>query len=155
MEKKDLCMPTTCPECGAMLDDGNSCQEIFDSFLVLEFTDPAYGEVHMLTVACFMIQHGKYSDEGLTWMEQKLRENLEQGISPQQIRRQSARETSQGTRTWKVTRQKGAPPQPKISWSMTIADVAENYSDAAQYRELVKKWAFTTLHEMKPLLPKP
>ncbi len=146
-------MRNTCPDCGAVLSEGNSCQAIFDVFLVLEFTDPAYGEVHMLTVACFMIQHGRYSDEALAWIEQKLRENLEAGKPAGQIRREAAQEAVQGTRTWKVTRSRGAP-QPKIAWSMTIADVAGKYSDAAQYRKLIQQWARTILQEMKPLLVK-
>ena len=57
-------MRSTCTECGAALDE-TTCQSIFDSFLVLEFSEAAYGAVHMLTVACFMIQYRRYSDEGL------------------------------------------------------------------------------------------
>ncbi len=145
-------MPTTCPECGAALNNGNTCQSIFDSFLVLEFSDPAYGVVHMLTVACFMIQHGRYSDAALAWITQQLRANLEDGIPVSQIRRQAARETGQGARTWKVTRRPEEPPLPRIPWSMTIADVAAGAQDAHNYCELVKNWARTTLNEMKPLL---
>jgi hypothetical protein len=73
-------MPNTCSECGAVLQDESSCQEIFDSFLALEFEDPAYGEVHFLTVACFMIQHQRYSDEALAWIAQSLRAYLEEGV---------------------------------------------------------------------------
>lgn len=145
-------MSKICPECGAIISEDSSCQSIFDSFLGLEFRDPDYGEVHMLTVACFMIQHGRYSDEGLVWIEQELRANLEEGMPVERIRRQAAKETGQGTRTWKVNRQAGAPPLPKVAWSMTIADVASNYQDARSYRELVRHWARTTLHEMKPLV---
>ncbi len=138
-----------CPECGATLTDGVSCQEIFDSFLVLEFTDPTYGEVHMLTVACFMIQHGRYGAEALTWIAQKLRENLEEGLPAAQIRKQAAKETRQTTRAWKVTRRPGDPPQPKIAWSLTIADVASNYHDAAGYREWITRWARATLSDLR------
>lgn len=146
-------MPATCPECGAALDDEkDTCQSIFDSFLVLEFTDPAYGAVHMLTVACFMIQHGRYSDPALAWIEQQLRAYLEDDAPVEQIRRQAAKETRQGTRTWKVTRQPGEPPLAEIAWSMTIADVAQQYHDAESYCALVKDWARITLKEMKPLL---
>ena len=143
-------MTHTCPECGAALSGEASCQSIFDTFLVLEYTDPAYGEVHFLTVACFMIQHGRYSDEGLAWIEQNLRLYLEEGVPIGRIRRQAARETSQAKRTWKVTRQPGEPPLPKIAWSMTIADVAAKYVDAASYCDLVKQWARSTLREMGP-----
>ena len=144
-------MTHTCPECGALLSGDTSCQAIFDTFLVLEYTDPAYGEVHFLTVACFMIQHGRYSAEGLAWIEQKLRLYLEEGVPIRRIRRQASRETSQARRTWKIARQPGEVPLPKIAWSMTIADVAAQYKDAATYCELVKQWARSTLQEMGPL----
>lgn len=109
----------------------------------------------MLTVACFMIQHGRYSDEALVWIEQKLRSYLQEGLPVEQIRHQAAREASQNTHTWKVTRQPGAPPMPKIPWSVTIADVASSYQDANSYCELVTQWARSTLHEMKPLTRRP
>jgi hypothetical protein len=147
-----------CPECGAVLRDEGGCQSIFDSLLVLEFTDPGYGEVHFLTVACFMVQHGRYSDAGLSWIQGKLRDVLERGVTAGQIRRQANREADQRTRTWKVTRQPGERPLPKIAWSMTIADVASDHHTlteippAARYRELVTEWARVTLAEMGPLL---
>jgi hypothetical protein len=135
-----------------MLDEGESCQAIFDSFLVLEYTVPAFGEVHMLTVACFMIQHKRYSDEAMVWIEQQLRAYLEDDRQVEEIRRQAGREVDQAKRDWKVTRQPGARPLPEVSWSMTIQDVAGGYQDAENYRRLVKQWAKVTLDEMKPYL---
>ena len=147
-------MSEKCPDCGAILKEDVSCQTIFDSLLVLEFSDPAYSAVHMLTVACFMIQHRRYSDEALNWIEQKLRDNLEEGIPAEQIRRLAAKETNLSKRTWKVTRRPNDPPLPKIAWSMTIADVAINYQEANSYNNLVRKWARITLNEMTPYLSK-
>lgn len=146
-------MPNSCPECGAVLSKDSSCQTIFDSFLVLEFTVPGYGDVHFLTVACFMIQHGRYSDEALIWVEKRLRANLEDGISAEQIRKQASNETDQSNRTWKITRQPGALFLPKIAWSMTIANIASSYLDSKSYCDLVKQLARSLLAEMKPLLP--
>ena len=147
-------MSPNCAECGANLSEGVSCQSIYESFLVLEYTDYGYGEVHMLTVACFMIQHRRYSDEALIWIEQKLHDYFERGIPVDQIRRRAEIETDQTRRAWKVIRQADAPPLPEIAWSMTIVDVAANYQDAQSYCELVERWARITLHEMKPLLTK-
>ncbi len=144
-------MTQPCPECGAILAEDNSCQTIFDSFLVLEFSDSGYGKVHMLTVACFMIQHGRYSDEALIWIEQQLRAYLEEGIPTDQIRQMAAKETNQSRRAWRVNRRPDAPQLPKIAWSMTIADVASSYQDAESYCELVTQWARITLREMRPL----
>jgi len=108
----------------------------------------------MLTVACFMIQHRRYSDEALIWIEQKLHDYFERGFPVDQIRHRAEIETDQARRAWKVIRQADAPPLPEIAWSMTIVDVAANYQDAQSYCELVERWARTTLHEMKPLLTK-
>jgi hypothetical protein len=141
-----------CPECGAPHTGGLTCRSAFDEFLALELTDPEYGSVHLLTVACYMIQHGQYTDEALAWIERRLRDHLEGGIPAETIRREAAGETDQGKRDWKVTRRPGDPPQPKIQWSMTIMDVARDHRDAESYRELVKEWARRTLQEMKPLL---
>jgi len=105
----------------------------------------------MLSVACFMIQHGRYSDEALVWIEQKLRAYLQEGVPPEMIRRQTSFQASQSVRNWKVTRQPGTKPLPKIKWSMTIADIASQYQDASSYRDLVTQWAHTTLREMSPL----
>jgi hypothetical protein len=151
-------MVNTCPECGAKLRGYNNCQEIFDTFLALEFSDFAYAPVHFLTVTCFMIQHGRYSDEGLAWIEQKLRDHLKTGVSPDQIRRQASKDVDQTTRGWKINRSPESPPQKKIKWSMTIADVAAGYideqgnPDARRYRERIEQWAQVTLEEMQPLL---
>jgi hypothetical protein len=148
-------MPNTCPDCGADPMGDATCQSIFDSFLALEITDPEYGQVHMLTVACFLIQHNRYSDEALIWIEHNLRALLEGGLSTEQIRRQQAKEVDQNVRTWKVVRQPGAKPLPKIAWSMTVADVASNYHDAQSYCELIRQWVATTLREMHPLISTP
>ena len=147
-------MPTTCPGCGAALDGESTCQSIYDAFLALEFSDPAYGAVHMLTVACFMIQHRRYSDEALVWIEKQLRDHLERSVPVNEIRRQAGEETEKGKRAWKVTRRPDDRPLPKIAWSMTVADVALKYRDAETYCDLVRRWASATVVEMKPWLPK-
>jgi hypothetical protein len=144
-----------CPDCGASWAGGRACRAIFDEFLVLELTEAGYGEVHLLTVACYMIQHGQYSEAGLHWIESRLRDHLEEGVPARQIRQGAKKEMEQSRRDWKVTRRPGDPPQAKIPWSMTIVDVAEIYQDAGSYRELVKDWARTTVREMKPLLTRP
>lgn len=146
-------MPDACTSCGAAHQDDRTCQSVFEEFLALEFTDAGYGAVHFLTVACYMVQHGQYSDEGLGWISGRLRDHLEGGVPVERIRRQAAGEVGQGQRGWKVTRRPGDPPQAKIAWSMTIMDVAAGTRDAASYRALVTKWARVTLREMQPILP--
>lgn len=146
-------MTSTCPACGAVHTGDATCQSLFDSLLVLEFSDPAYGAVHMFTVACFMIQHGRYSDAALTWIAEQLRAVLQDGRTPQQIRQAVNRQVDHSARTWKVNRSPQEPPLPHVAWSMTIADVTRQYTDAASYCRLVTLWAQRTLAEMSPLLP--
>ena len=141
-------MDTPCSLCGAPPLNGKDCETIYNEFLVLEFTDPGYGEVHFLTVACYMTQHGRFSDEGLAWIKEKLRLHLEEGLSVAAIRDENRDAVSNQNRAWKVTRPPEAPPAPTVGWSMTIADVAKGYIDASTYRTLITEWAKTTLAEM-------
>lgn len=147
----------TCPDCGARWA-GVTCEEIFGDFLVHDYTDPGYGEVHALTVACYMVQHRRYSDEGLRWIARQLRAVLEDGLSNQELReiaRADARrpeKPGESGRAWKVTRAPDAAPLPMIAWSMTIVDAYERTRDAESYRAAVRGWARVTLDEMQPWL---
>ena len=143
-----------CVECGATLSDETSCQTIFDSLLFLEYSRPDYGAVHLFTVGCYFIQHRFYSQEALIWIEHLLRDSVKVGLPSRYMLQQLGKATNTRDRTWKVLHQPDAPPQPKIAWSMTIADVASSYHDAASYCDLVRMWAHTTFYEMQPLLPK-
>ena len=142
-------MSERCAQCGAVLPEGSTCQTIFDELLSLEYTNPAYGQVHFLTVACFMIQHGRYSDEGLVWIQSTLRAYLEQQLTSRQLRQLAAKGMDGAARRWKVARQPDAPPLPKVAWSMTIADVAQYRRDPEYYCEHVKQWAQATLQQME------
>jgi hypothetical protein len=145
-------MPERCPECGAVLPLGSTCQTIFDELQMLELTYPEYYRVHFLSVACFLIQHGRYSDEALAWIQEKLHQYLEHQLTNQQLRRLIADETSSATRSWKIVRPADARPLPKIAWSMTIVDIVQSEQDAEQYGKQVKQWARITLQEMATLL---
>lgn len=107
--------------CGAATDVDFTCQDIFDEFLALEFSNPTYGKVHMLTVSCFMIQHQRYSDPALLWMQQTLRDVLENGVDPSEIRLQMTSDVDQGKRQWKIERQPGERDLPPIKWCITDA----------------------------------
>ncbi len=145
METSDL---IKCPECGADWTVGYTCQDVFDEFLVLEFTDFGYGKVHFLTVACYMVQHGRYSDDGLRWIRGKLREHLEEGKPVYEIRDDASGEADQSKRDWKVTRGKNEPPLSKIDWEMTIVDIPGSYANAEEYCQRIEQWGRVTLHQM-------
>jgi len=141
-------MTNTCTECGARLEPGETCEGMFHALLALEFSDPAFGEVHFLTVACYMIQHGRYSDEGLAWICGMLRRYLEEGLPADEIRRLAGEDAGNERRGWKVTRAPDAPPLPVTRWRVTLADVARGFQDAESYRGLVRDWARETLAQM-------
>ncbi len=146
-------MSERCLECGAVLSAGNTCQMIFEECLHLEYTNAAYGQVHFLTVACFMIQHRRYSDEAFIWIASMLRAYLDGQFTAQQLRHRAAGGMSNADRAWKVLRQADARPLPKVAWSLTMADVAQHMQDPERYCEAVKRWAQTTLQQMPALLP--
>jgi hypothetical protein len=130
---------------------GSTCQAIFDEFLGLEFSDPAYGQVHFFTVACFMIQRGRYSDEALTGIQSLLEAALVEQLPPHQLRERATKGMSKATRTWQITRPADAPPLPHVAWSVTIADVARSIQDPELYCDHVKQWARATLQQMPAL----
>ncbi|WP_240419403.1 DUF5946 family protein [Paenibacillus periandrae] len=144
-------MSETCTKCGAVHTGEKTCESIFSEFLALEFTDPGYGRVHFLTVACYMIQHVGYSDELYVWMQAALRKYLEEGHTTEMIRQDAV----QGPGSTKgIRRLADAPPLPKVAWSMTIADVAAQMHDAESYCKHIEQWGRTTLQEMGPLVLK-
>ena len=136
-----------------MWPEGRTCQALYDQFLIWEFQDAAYGQVHFLTVATFMTQHGRYTDEAQAWIQTQLYRHLEAGESVPEILRQAQHTTSQVNRTWKVVRGATDPPARKIAWTMSIADVALAHErseyDAAVYRAQVTEWARRTLQQLE------
>jgi hypothetical protein len=138
--------PPHCPQCGAALPAGQSCEDVFYALQLLEVQDPAYYAVHLLSVATYFIQHDRYSDEALAWIQGTMREFLA-GKPAEQIRKAAWHDTQQANRTWKVLRPADAPPRPAMAWEMTIADVARQH-DAASYCVLVTEWARATLRQM-------
>lgn len=138
----------TCPACGARWENGQDCQSQFEALLALEFADPAYGQVHFFTVACTMIQHGRYSPQAQAWMQQKLRGVLREGLRMDQLRAQAAAENCPGVRTAALLRSADDPPAPHVGWCVTLADVAAQAGSAESYCAAVRGWAEATLEQM-------
>ena len=132
-----------CPECSA---PDALCVTRFDEFLVLEFTDAAYGAVHHLTVAAFMVQHSsRMTREGWMYERELLREFLIEKKSPAEIRRQIKNTVDSGKRTFKFKSKDGIPVISKTSWSKTILDVRTD--NAEVYCEDITAWARSVLEE--------
>ncbi|RAV21589.1 DUF5946 family protein [Paenibacillus contaminans] len=140
-----------CAKCGAELSQENTCESIFNEFMALEFTDPSYGQVHFLTVASYMVQHEGYSDDMYVWVQSALRRHLEEGYPTELIRQDMA--IGPGS-TKGIRRPLNAIPQPKVAWTMTIADVASQMHDSDSYFKLIEQWGRTALKEMGPLVTK-
>jgi len=141
-----------CPECGAKIIDRRDCENSFTQFLDLEFSNPDFGKVHFLTVSCYMIQHGKFSNEGLIWIEQKLQDFFIKNITPEMIRIQSAKDLGQKLRTWKITRSLVQTKQVDVAWSMTITDIIGKFTNAEEYCDQITQWAQATLSDMQPMV---
>jgi len=138
----------TCPACGAVWEDGQDCQSQFEALLALEFADPAYGQVHFFTVACYLIQHGRYSPQAQAWVQQKLRGVLHEGLKIDRLRVQAAAENRPGTRLAAVLRTADDPPAPCVKWRVTLADVAAQAGSAESYCAAVRRWAEATLEQI-------
>ena len=132
-----------CPECGAV---DNLCRSRFDEFLVLEFSDMGYGEVHNLTVATYMLQHSsKLSLEGWLYERDLLREFIVEKKSPSLVRHQVKDSVDSGKRTFKFKSKDGKPVISKTSWTKTILDV--RWENAEVYCADVNSWATAVLKD--------
>ncbi|HEY7123270.1 MAG TPA: DUF5946 family protein [Ktedonobacterales bacterium] len=135
-------METTsrCPECGAVWQDGLTCQDHFHHMLAweAEYPDKTLA-VHHLLVLCYHLQHPHlYSPEGLQGAKKILFAFVEEGVTPQEMRRRQRAVVDSGKRTWKITgtpTSYGAYAHP-IQWPITVVDVAaggvEDYLGNAQ-----------------------
>jgi hypothetical protein len=136
-----------CPECGA---PDNLCQNRFDEFLILEFTDAGYGAVHHLTVAAYMVQHSsKMTREGWLFERNLLREFLIENKPPAYIRKQNKDVVDSGKRTFKIKSNTGLPVIDKATWNKTILDV--RVENANVYCEDINAWARSVLEEAEAL----
>ncbi len=132
-----------CPECGAK---NAGCQARFDEFLALEFTDAAFGAVHHLTVAAFMLQHSsRLTREGWLHERRLLKEFLIENKPPALLRAENRDAVDSGKRTFKIKSVEGRPVLSKTSWRTTIMDVQPGNADA--YCQSITGWAKAVLEE--------
>ena len=132
-----------CPECGAA---DSACEARFHECLALEFSDTAYGAVHHLTVAAYMLQHSsRLTREG--WLHERnlLREFLVENKPPAFSRRQNRDLVNSGKRAFKIKSTDGKPIIRKTVWTKTILDI--RMEDAKDYCEDVTAWAKSVLED--------
>lgn len=132
-----------CPECGAAV---SACETRFHECLALEFSDVAYGAVHHLTVAAYMLQHSsKLTREGWLYERKLLREFLVENKVPTFIRQQNKELVDSGKRTFKINSRDGKPVISKCEWTMTILDI--QMDNIQGYCEEVTAWAKSVLED--------
>jgi hypothetical protein len=135
---------TLCPECGAILDENESCYDRFGVLLEREFTDADYGRVHHLTVPSYMLQHpSRLSFKGWVEMRRLLHGFVVDGLSPEQARRQNKQLVDSGKRNWRFSADGTTFDVSGVVWSCRISDV--RLDDANQYQTDVGQWARSVL----------
>lgn len=142
-------MAYTCPHCGAVYPDGETCQERFNVSQVKELEDRAYYAVHQLSVACYMLQHDAYSRQG--WLVTRhLLARFLQGLNPAEARQRYRRQLDSGNRTWSFTKGPKLAGVETIAWTRTIAEV--RLDTAEHYRADVRAWAESILADSQALM---
>lgn len=132
-----------CPECSA---PENACETRFQECLVREFENSAYGVVHHLTVAAYMLQHSsKLTREGWLYERELLREFLVEKKPPAFIRKQNKGLVDSGKRAFKIKSRDGAPIINKVTWTKTILDI--RVENAEVYCADVTAWARSVLED--------
>jgi len=139
-------VPFICAQCGAIYASDETCQQRFEACLALEYENPlAYGAVHLLSVACYMLQHNLYSREG--WLETRalVRQTISQESTPADIRKMNRDRLDSGVRKWSITKGAKLAEFATIRWSRTIADI--RLENPEGYVSDVKQWAVSVLED--------
>ena len=93
-------------------------------------------------VLCYHLQHPSlYSPEGLNQARRLLVEFLEQGATPDEVRKRNRASVDSGKRKWKIKGtaiSHGSYDHP-IQWTMTAADVVAGGTE--DYCDNVRRWA--------------
>lgn len=145
-------MPSTCPQCGAIYPSEETCQRRFDACLALEYENPAaYGAVHLLTVACYMLQHNLYSRQGWLETRQMVAQTIRLGSNPVEIRKEYQRRLDSENRNWSVTKGEKLGEFDLIRWSYTLADVPLDSPE--RYVAAVRRWAMAVLDDTDWIKP--
>jgi len=136
-----------CPECGAA---ETACEARFHECLALEFSDAAYGAVHHLTVAAYVLQHSsKLTREGWLNGRNVLKAFLVENMPPASIRRQNKNLVDHGKRALKIKSTDGKPVIDKNTWTKTILDI--QMESAEDYCEDVTAWARSVLEDVRTI----
>jgi hypothetical protein len=139
-----------CPECGAPVPEGGTCQQNFHALLLLEGEVPGApgGLPHFYAVASYGLQHPdsmSYTAEALAWLRSAVARALSGEVDVADLRR-SARHQGGSAR---VQRRDGdeVPGWGISSWSMTVTDVLAGGADV--YAERVRDWGASIVADLE------
>lgn len=139
-----------CPECGAIWQSGQTCQDYFYQMLAWEHEKPENLLVHHLMVLGYHLQHPSlYSPEGLRGAIRLFDDFVGRGLTPEQVRKQDRATVDSSQRTWKITGTPGSQGtyDRPIHWTKTAANVIENGID--NYCDSVRAWAHSMYDALK------
>ena len=146
-------MSKNCPLCGADISSGEQCRDRFDQCLAWEFENPAaFGKVHFLTVACYMLQHNAYSQKAWLETREMVAQFVRQGISPANLSRRNRQRLDGSRRDWSITRGAKLVGFDAIIWSRTIADIRVNDPDI--YCADIERWAKSIVEDTEIVVQK-
>src|SRR5215813_9031373 len=110
-----------CPECGAVLENGVTCQDHFYQMGYWENEHPDFAmQVHHLMVLSYFLQHPSlYSPEGLRGAKALLVDYLEGGMTPQQTRARDRAKLDSSQRQYKIkgTASSHGSYNPPVNWT--------------------------------------
>lgn len=138
-----------CLECGAVLENVESCQDYFHQMLFWEAENPSYGEVHHLSVLSYYLQHPNlFSQEGLDVAKGLLAEFLVEKITPKTARKRMVAKLESGINKPKIagTEDSQGSYNYQIAWRITALDVVAG--GVANYCDFVRKWAHSILETL-------
>ena len=143
-------MPATCPQCGAIFPDGETCGGRFDALQWKELEDPAYYAVHHIGVPCYLLQHNAYSRRGWIEVRDLLRRFLRERWTPAMARRRYHAAGEPNGQGGSLTRGEKLPGVERIVWSFTVAEVRRDSADA--YGADIRRWGERVLADSENLV---
>lgn len=144
-------MTYRCSECGGLYDEAEGCATRFGLMLEREFVDPAYGSVHHLTVAGYMLQHAtRLSRRGWLEMRALLRKHLREGVDVEGLKRHIRASGVTSLKGWSL-KPDGTRTDEAVgfTWSQTIATI--DLSSGERYCDDVRRWADSVLAEAESI----
>lgn len=138
-----------CPECGDRWLEGQTCADAFHLLLAWEW-EYQMQDVHHLLVLSYHLQHPSlYSPEGLNGGRAMLIAFVEDGLTPEGMRKRIGTQVALGARNYSITARPdhyGVYEKP-VMWNMRIWDCVR--AGPEEYYTSVRAWAASILATLR------